>query len=29
VDFIVATLREAIPLAHAAAEKMMIELGED
>jgi adenosylmethionine-8-amino-7-oxononanoate aminotransferase len=29
VDFIVATLREAIPLAHAAAEEMMADLGED
>ncbi|MFW2338922.1 MAG: aminotransferase [Acidimicrobiia bacterium] len=29
VDFIVATLREAIPLAHSAAEEMMVELGEE
>lgn len=29
VDFIVATLREAIPLAHAEAEKMMFDLGEE
>jgi len=29
VDFIVATLRQAIPLAHSAAEEMMAELGEE
>ena len=29
VDFIVATLREAIPLAYSAAEEMMAQIGED